>query len=158
MSAGSATFRLLRDLRAAAEGDAEVMNRERAETYLRVLAEAELRRATSQSCGDAQRAGHAARVKKVAQVLAFAGALDEGVAGQLLDDFELALGARPTGQAASVPGWFTRRAAVRTRLARQVSALRVEIVPPLSRATTSIKVQATGRSAQAHARLPLRWQ
>jgi len=37
-------------------------------------------------------------------------------------------------------------------------ALRVEIVPPLSRATTSITVQAIGRSAQARARLPLRWQ
>ena len=46
MSAGSATFRLLRDLQAAAETDTEVMNRERAETYLRVLAEAELRRAS----------------------------------------------------------------------------------------------------------------
>ena len=37
-------------------------------------------------------------------------------------------------------------------------ALRLEIVPPLSRATTSITVQAIGRSAQARARLPLRWQ
>ena len=55
------------------------MNRERAETYLRVLAEAELRRATSQSWGDAQRVGDAARVQRVAQVLAFAGALDDEV-------------------------------------------------------------------------------
>ena len=123
MSAGSATFRLLRDLRAAAEGDTEVMNRERAETYLRVLAEAELRRATSRSWGDAQRAGDAAaRVKTVAQVLAFVGVLDDGVADQILDDFELALGARQTGQTASVPGWFTRRAAMRTRLARRAAA------------------------------------
>ena len=37
-------------------------------------------------------------------------------------------------------------------------ALRLEIVPPLSRATTWIEVQATGQSAEAHARLPLRWQ
>ena len=42
------------------------MNRERAETYLRVLAEAELRRATSQAWGDAPRAGYAAPVKRVA--------------------------------------------------------------------------------------------
>ena len=34
-------------------------------------------------------------------------------------------------------------------------ALRQEIVPPLSRATTSIKVRATGQSAKARARLPL---
>ena len=37
-------------------------------------------------------------------------------------------------------------------------ALRLEIVPPLSRATTWIEVRATGQSAQARARLPLRWQ
>jgi hypothetical protein len=37
-------------------------------------------------------------------------------------------------------------------------ALRQEIVPPLSRATTSIKVRATGQSAEARARLPLHWQ
>jgi hypothetical protein len=37
-------------------------------------------------------------------------------------------------------------------------ALRLEIVPPLSRATTSIEVRATGPSAEARARLPLRWQ
>ena len=37
-------------------------------------------------------------------------------------------------------------------------ALRLEIVPPLSRATTWIEVRATGPSAQARARVPLRWQ
>jgi len=38
------------------------------------------------------------------------------------------------------------------------TALRVEVVPPLSRATTGIEVIATGRSAQARATLPLRWE
>ena len=38
------------------------------------------------------------------------------------------------------------------------TALRVEVVPPLSRAMTGIEVVATGRSAQARARLPLRWE
>jgi len=38
------------------------------------------------------------------------------------------------------------------------TALRVEVVPPLSRATTGIEVIATGRSAEARARLPLRWE
>jgi hypothetical protein len=37
-------------------------------------------------------------------------------------------------------------------------ALRLEIVPPLSSTTTWIKVRATGQSAEARARLPLRWQ
>jgi hypothetical protein len=34
----------------------------------------------------------------------------------------------------------------------------VEVVPPLSRATTWIEVVTTGRSAQVIARLPLRWE
>ena len=38
------------------------------------------------------------------------------------------------------------------------TALRVEVAPPLSRATTGIEVVATGRSAQARATLPLRWE
>ena len=96
------------------------MNRERAETYLPALTETELRRATMQPWGDAQRAGHADRVKTVAQVLALVGALDAGVADQILGDFELALGARQMGQVGSVAGWFPRRAT----LARGVS------VPP----------------------------
>ena len=37
-------------------------------------------------------------------------------------------------------------------------ALRLEIVPPLSHATTWIKVRATGQTAQADARLQLHWQ
>jgi hypothetical protein len=38
------------------------------------------------------------------------------------------------------------------------TALRMEVVPPLSRARTGIEVVTTGRSAQARARLPLRWE
>jgi hypothetical protein len=38
------------------------------------------------------------------------------------------------------------------------TALRAEVVPPLSRATTGIEVVTTGRSAQARARLPLGWE
>jgi hypothetical protein len=38
------------------------------------------------------------------------------------------------------------------------TALRVEVVPPLNHATTGIEVVATGRSPQARARLPLRWE
>ena len=81
---------MLRDLRA---GDTEDMDRERAEAYLRALAEAELRRAIAQPSGDARRAGHTDRMKKVAQVLVFVGALGDGVAEQILDQFEFVLGA-----------------------------------------------------------------
>ena len=37
-------------------------------------------------------------------------------------------------------------------------ALRLQIVPPLSRATTWIEVLAIGQSAEADVRLPLRWE
>jgi hypothetical protein len=37
-------------------------------------------------------------------------------------------------------------------------ALRLEVVPPLSRGTAWIEVRAAGRSAQARAVLPLRWE
>lgn len=36
--------------------------------------------------------------------------------------------------------------------------LRLQVVPPLSRATAWIEVLAAGQSAQARATLPLRWQ
>ena len=126
------------------------MNRERAETYLRVLAEAELRRATNQPWGLAQRAGYAARLNRVAQALAFAGALDERAADQILDDFELALGARQAGQTASVPGWFTQRAAGRTRLARRAS------VPPAAAGSSAAARSGTGTAARrTYAPVPL---
>ena len=122
------------------------MNRERAETYLRILAEAELRRATSQPLGNAQRAGVRRRVKRVARVLAFVGALDDGIADQILDDFELALGARQTGQIASVPGRFTERA----RLAGRVSA------PPAAAGRSAAASAGTGTAARrTHAPVPL---
>ena len=38
------------------------------------------------------------------------------------------------------------------------TALRVEVGPPLSRATIGIEVVTTGRSAEARARLLLRWE
>jgi hypothetical protein len=124
------------------------MNRERAETHLRGLAEAELRRATSQPWGDAQRAGYADRVTRVAQVLVFVGALDEGAADQILDDFELALGARQAGQGASVAGWSTRRAAGRTWPARGVGA------PAAAAGGSAAARSGTGMAAR-HAPVPL---
>jgi hypothetical protein len=93
------------------------MDRERAETYLRVLAEAELRRATSQSGGHAERAGSIARVRRVAQALVLVGALGEGAASQVLDDLELAFSVRQAGQGAPAAGWLTRRAAAAGRSA-----------------------------------------
>jgi hypothetical protein len=53
--------------------------------------------------------------------------------------------------------WHTTRTSGQSGMNGEI-ALRPEIVPPLSRATTSIEVRATGQSAQTRARLPLRWQ
>ena len=149
---------MLRDVPGRGRGDNEDMNRERAETYLRALAETELRRATMQPRDDAQRADHAGRVNRVAQVLAFVGALDAGVADQILGDFELALAARQTGQAGSVAGRFPRRAA----LAKGVS------VPPAAAGGSAAGRPCAGAAAgQAPAQqiarvllqepLPRRW-
>jgi hypothetical protein len=126
------------------------MSRERAEAYLRGLAEAELRRAASQPWDSVPRAGSIARVKRVAEVLAFVGALDDGVADQILDDFELALDARQTRQTASVRGWSSQRAAGRARPARRVS------VPPAAAGRSAAAGSGTGTAAgRTQAPVPL---
>jgi len=53
--------------------------------------------------------------------------------------------------------WHTTRTRGRSGMNGEV-ALRLEVVPPLSRATAWIEVHAAGRSAQARATLPLRWE
>jgi hypothetical protein len=64
------------------------MNRGRAETHLRQLAEAELRRATAPG---ALGRGHAGRLPLVAQALIAAGAVDVGTAHQIQAELDLAL-------------------------------------------------------------------
>jgi hypothetical protein len=70
------------------------MDRERAETFLRLLAETELRRATARPRDRAVVAGCITRVMRVVRVLTIVGALGDELAGQVLDDFELGLGTR----------------------------------------------------------------
>ena len=53
--------------------------------------------------------------------------------------------------------WHATRTSGKSGLNGEI-ALRLEIVPPLSRATTWIEVLAIGQSAEAGARLPLRWE
>jgi hypothetical protein len=53
--------------------------------------------------------------------------------------------------------WHTTRTRGRSGMNGEV-ALRLEVVPPLSRATAWIELHAAGRSAQARATLPLRWE
>ena len=66
------------------------MNRERAETHLRLLAEAELGRATTIPAGSAGQ-WHAQRLFLVAQTLTAVGAVEAGAAEQLQADTDLAL-------------------------------------------------------------------
>ena len=74
------------------------MDRERAETHLRQVAEAGLR------------SGDGGRVHRVAQALLAVGALDDEVAAQILADFDLATGARQADPA-SRRGLLSGRAA-----------------------------------------------
>ena len=64
-------------------GDTEVMNRERAETYLRQLAEAELRRARTLPAALFGKRRDTARLALVAQALVAVGAVDVGTADEI---------------------------------------------------------------------------
>jgi hypothetical protein len=89
------------------------MDRERAETFLRLLVEAELRRLTEQPGDLAVQAGCITRVIRVARVLTAVRALSDEVAGQVLDDFELALDrwqAWPPGRHGRGLRWLMRSA------------------------------------------------
>ena len=56
--------------------------------------------------------------------------------------------------------WHATRAAARGWSAEDDSdmTMRLEVVPPLSRATAWIEALAAGQSAQAHVTMPVRWQ
>jgi hypothetical protein len=77
------------------------MNRERAETYLRLLAEKGLRQVAARPATSPPDENPArwtqARLARVAQALSSVHAMDPGVAEELQDDFELALTVRQPG-------------------------------------------------------------
>jgi hypothetical protein len=70
------------------------MDRERAETYLRLLAEAELRRATTIAARSRPGLRHSARLALAAQALTTVGAVGADVADQILADARLAVAGR----------------------------------------------------------------
>ena len=72
-------------------GDTEDINRGRAETHLRQLAEAELRRANTPGALDR---GHAGSLPLVAQALTAVGAVDVGTADEIQAELDFALAAR----------------------------------------------------------------
>lgn len=73
------------------------MDRQRAETYLRLLGEAELRRVMARSAGSAAGRWHARRLELAAQALSAVDAVDPRAAGQIRADID-----RP-GRAAAHP-------------------------------------------------------
>lgn len=99
--------------------DTEDMNRERAETYLRQLAEAELRRARTLPAALFRKQQDTARLALVAQALLAVGAVDVGAADEIRADLELAVAVRlpgPVNQASPGPRGLSPDA--RMRLAR----------------------------------------
>jgi len=95
------------------------MNRERAETYLRQLAEAELRRARTLPAALFRKRQDTARLALVAQALSAVGAVDVGTADQIRADLELAVAVRQPGQVNQAsPGQRGLSPDARMRLAR----------------------------------------
>jgi hypothetical protein len=74
------------------------MDRERAEAYLRQLAEAELRRARTSPAARIPGRRNTARLALVAQALVAVGAVDAGTAAQIRADLEVAVAVRRPGQ------------------------------------------------------------
>ena len=74
------------------------MNREYAETHLRLLAEAELRRATTLPDGGLLNECHSARLEHVAQALHAVRAFDMGAANAIQAELAVALGVRRRAQ------------------------------------------------------------
>jgi hypothetical protein len=95
------------------------MNRERAETYLRQLAEAELRRARTLPAARIPGRRNTARLALVAQALVAVGAVDAGTADQIRADLEAAVAVRQPGQENQAsPGQRGLPPDARRRLAR----------------------------------------
>lgn len=90
--------------------DTEDMNRGRAETHLRQLAEAELRRAMAPS---ALGRGHAGRLPLVAYALIAVDAIDVNAADEIQAELDLALAARQPSVAGAPPQWPARLTRIR---------------------------------------------
>jgi hypothetical protein len=109
-------------------GDTEDMSREHAESHLRLVAEAELRRVTASPADSAVGQWHSPRLALVAQALCAVGVIDVGTAVQIQAELDLALAERqfrPLNAAGTGPGGPLSLAA-RDRLERllQIQAAR----------------------------------
>jgi hypothetical protein len=128
------------------------MDRERAETYLRLLAESELRRATMLPVG--QRAGqrHAPRLALAAQALSTAGAVDAGTAAQIRAELELALTARRLSR----PGLSPRTQLDRLTLSRMLDERDTALVAQVQRARIASTAFPASGSDAGHPAAPWR--
>lgn len=116
----------------------EGVDRIRAETYLRQVAEAELRRATSDPAqpspserhpGAGGLVMHSRRMERVAYALISVGAVERSVAEAVDDDFGIALAVRPSDQPPPASqAWMTAHRQV-VRRARQVLASSMPVSP-----------------------------
>jgi len=102
---------------------------ERAETHLRRVAEAELRRALAEQAGHggipsleqlmaARHSQHDTRFTRIARALKAVGAIEAGTVEAVQADFELAIAARQTGSFQSAD--ILQRATIRRQMARQL--------------------------------------
>ena len=107
------------------------MNRERAETHLRLLAEAELRAAVGAGSVTADR-GDASygRMVRVARALADVHALDYETADAILSDHSTALGARQRSDQARRMMRFRSALGQRAWLARRAGGSQIVADPP----------------------------
>ena len=116
------------------------MNRERTETYLRQLAEAELRRARTSPAALYQKRRDTARLALVAQALVAVGAVDADAADEIRAGLELAVTVRQPGQVNQAsPGQRGLSPDARRRLARLMHS------PP--RRTAAGPLPVSGRRA-----------
>src|SRR5437773_7404202 len=99
------------------------MNRERAETHLRLLAEAELRHATTRPAdGGLLEECHSARLELVAQALHAAHAFDMAAANEIQAELALALGVRQPRQGPAGPVPYAQANAHRAELCASLAA------------------------------------
>jgi len=133
---------------------------ERAETYLRLLAEAELRRAGAlHGPGEFVVSGpHAMRLRRVARALVAVRALDDAVADAILDGFDLAVAVRQPNPQGRRPAMVALHSpAVRRRLARLAKSGSHQVTapapPPLARGPA---YQAPDRVVPVGMMIPLR--
>ena len=108
------------------------MNRERAESYLRQLAEAELRCARTVPAARIRRPQNTAGLALVAPALVAVGAVDAGTAVQIRADLELAVAVRQPGQEnpARLMRGFSGRAGTTVALDQALSTGHARSAPP----------------------------